>query len=121
MSDACYTARVNTADQVTRNIAKLTLTKNQQGQYNHEDGVTFAAGIKRVLNGTFNAREGTKNGMADLLIKDSELSKIKSTDTLTATDVLNEYKAKAVAESKAAGAVIVPTITVRSDAQSRRG
>ena len=116
MSDACYTARVNTAEQVRLNIEKLTLHKNSNGQYNHDDAITFKAGLERVLTSTFNIRGGGK-GMVALLTKDSALSLIKSTDAETASTVLTEARKEAVQRSKEEDATVTPAFTTRADAQ----
>ena len=71
-----FTVRVNTAEQVKSNVEKLLLTKNNNGQFNHEDAVTFQAGITCVLKSTFN-ENGGGNGMVDLLTKDSALPRAR--------------------------------------------
>ena len=49
MAEACYTARATTKQQVLNGIEKLTLHKNEHGQYTHDTILPFEKGIKRVL------------------------------------------------------------------------
>ena len=49
MAEACYTACATTKQQVLNGIEKLTLHKNEHGQYTHDTILPFEKGIKRVL------------------------------------------------------------------------
>jgi hypothetical protein len=49
MVDACYTARATTKQQVFDGIEKLTLHKNENGQYTHDAILLFQKGTIRVL------------------------------------------------------------------------
>ena len=48
MADACYTARATTKQQVLDGIEKLTLLKNENGQYTHDAILLLQKGIIRV-------------------------------------------------------------------------
>ena len=66
MADACYTAHATTKQQVLDGIEKLTLLKNENGQYTHNAILLFQKGITRVLVSQFNPSD-PGNGMKKLL------------------------------------------------------
>jgi hypothetical protein len=120
MADACFTARATTRDHVKATITKLALPRNSSNQYTHDAITTFFTGMHGMLKSTYNPGD-PGNGMEKLLISStatppSLLSCIRSTDAATITSVLNEARDIADAQSTAQLPVL-PTITVRADAQ----
>jgi hypothetical protein len=117
MADACYTARATTKQQVLDGIEKLTLQKNENGQYTHDAILLFNKGVKRVLASQFNPRD-PGNGMNKLLDDgDNLLTTVKATDAITAGAVLQASKAKADQESLSKGTTVAPAIVKRIEAQ----
>ena len=115
MADACFTARATTREHVREAIEKLALPKNANGQFNHDAATNFNAAIPRVLKGTFNPiNPGC--GMSGLCTKASDLAKMATTSVATVKSVLDDAKAKALAESTPTNTVS-PSITTRSDVQ----
>ena len=122
MSDAAYTARPTNKAMALERLTKLAsaLSKDESGQYKHDDAVKYTELIKRELGGMFNmlAKETGTIGMADLAEKaPNAINRIKSTDAYDASDILRASKRKAEAEGKRLNIVITPDITTRSDAQ----
>ena len=92
MADACYTARATTKQQVLKGIEKLTLHKNENGQYTHDAILLFQKGVTRVLTSQYNPSD-PGNGMKKLLDDgDNLLTRVKATDAVTADAVLKESK-----------------------------
>ena len=120
MADAIYSARGNTRDEVGKRLAKLTLAKNERGQYTHDDVMMYIAALKKVLKGTFNVGD-PGNGMLKLCNgsrgQAGHLAAIKSTDVATRKSVLAASKSEAEAASLAEGSAVAPTITSQNDAQ----
>ena len=115
MSDACYTVRATTRAEVEKAIGKLTLTKNESGQYAHDDILTVGKQIKRILAGQFNPG-ASGPGMTKLLASTpNALTNKKSTDIYTIDSILKQSRAEA--DAKATTPAAVPLITLRSDAQ----
>ena len=84
MTEACYTARATTKQQVLNGINKLTLQTNEHGQYMHDAILLFQKGIQRVLVSPFNTSDPGK-GMVKLLDdRDNILKRVQSTDAITA-------------------------------------
>ena len=121
MSDA-FTARATTRTDVREQIEKLPLVKNANGQYTHDAISRFLDEYERLITSTFNP-SGGDNGMAGLLVKASDLSKVKSTGVATAKGILAFAKQCAEAESKKQGKTVEPEITdfaVAQDIADRR-
>ncbi len=88
MAEACYTARATTKKQVLNGINKLTLHTNEHGQYTHDAILLIQKGIQRVLVSKFNPSDPGK-GMVKLLDDgDNILTRVQSTDAITAGSVL---------------------------------
>ena len=117
MSDAAYTARPTNKAMANERVQKITLEKDETGQYQHDAAVKYIELIKRELRGMFNLLD-RQNGMFLLGDKTTnKINSIKSTDAYDATDILRQSKQKAEKESRSLGAVVTPDITARSDAQ----
>ena len=82
MAEAAYSARASTRSQVLESISELDLNKTENGQYTHDDAANFITGLKTILETTYNLKDAI-NGMSQLLIEDSTISLIKSTDAET--------------------------------------
>jgi hypothetical protein len=118
MSEACYTARTTIRANAKALIAELTLQTNERGQYQHEDAVVFLAGVKRQLGSIFNPEQPGK-GMTLLAEKGSNaLTKLKSTDMHTASEILKASKKEAEDLAKTTGMPQEkPAIETRGDTQ----
>jgi hypothetical protein len=92
MAEACYTARATTKQQVIKGIGKLTLQKNEHGQYTHNAILLLQKGIRCVFVSQFNPSNPGK-GMAKLLKDGSNLfTNVKLTNAITANSVLKAAK-----------------------------
>ena len=90
MAEACYTARATTKQHVLAGIEKLTLLKNENGQYTHDAILLLQKGITRVLISQFNPSD-PGNGIKKLLDDgDNLLTMVKATDAVTAEHVQKE-------------------------------
>ena len=117
MAEACYTARATTKQQVLDGIDKLTLQTNKHGQYMHDAILLLQKGIQHVLISQFNPSDPGK-GMVKILDKgDNILTRIQSTDAITAGSVLKSAKKRADELSTTTGKTILPTFTTRTEAQ----
>ena len=88
MSDACYTVRAMTRAEVEKAIGKISLTKNESGQFAHDDILTVVKQIKRVLAGQFNPGAAGP-GMTKLLADTpNTLTTKRSTDIYTINSIL---------------------------------
>ena len=117
MAEACYTARATTKQQVLDGIDKLTLQTNEHGQYTHNVILLLQKGIQHVLVSQFNPRDPGK-GMVKLLDDgDNILTRIQSTDAITAGSVLKSAKKRADELSTMTGKTILPTFNTRTEAQ----
>ena len=117
MAEACYTARATSKQQVLDGIDKLTLQTNEHGQYTHDTILLLQKGIQRVLVSQFNPSDPGK-GMVKLLDDgDNILTRIQSTDAITAGSVLKSAKKRADDLSTTTGKTILPTFTTRTEAQ----
>jgi hypothetical protein len=117
MAEACYTARATTKQQVLDGINKLTLHTNEHGQYTHDAILLLQKGIQRVLISQFNPSDPGK-GMVKILDEgDNILTRIQSTDAITAGSVLKSAKKRADKLSTTTGKTILPTFTTRTEAQ----
>ena len=116
MADACYTARATTKQQVLDGIEKLTLLKNENGQYTHDAILLLQKGIARVLISQFNPSD-PGNGMKKLLDDgDNILTRVKATDAVTAGSVL--LVSKREAEQKSTTTLpVAPVFAKRIEAQ----
>jgi hypothetical protein len=117
MAEACYMARATTKQQVLDRINKLTLQTNKHGQYTHDVIFLIQKGIQRVLVSQFYPSDPGK-GMVKLLDDgDNILTRVQSTDAITAESVLKLAKKRADALSTTTGKTILPTITAQTEAQ----
>ena len=98
MAEGAFTARASTRAQVYESISKLSFTKSDNGQYTHDDAAIFIAGMETCLATTYNLLN-LLDGMSQLIVKDSDMAKIKSTDGATSKTVLAESKLEAAAAS----------------------
>ena len=106
MAEACYTARAITKQQVLDGIDKLTLQTNEHGQYMHDAILLLQKGIQRVLVSQFKPSDPGK-GMVKLLDDgDNILTRIQSTDAITAGSVLKSGKKRAEELSTTTGKTI---------------
>jgi hypothetical protein len=112
-----YNARSNSKKQTIEHLAHLTLNKDENGQYNHDDAVKFCDNVEKELKGRFNLLD-RKNGMALLMSSTTnKINAVKSSDAYDATDVLRKSQKEAAAISQSTGTTAVPDITTRTDAQ----
>ena len=117
MAEACYTARATTKQQVLDGFEKLTLAKNEHGQFTHDAILLLCKGIKRVLISQFNPSD-PGNGMTKLLeAGDNILTLVKATDAITAESVLAESKAEATRLTTLTGIAVQPVFVKRIEAQ----
>jgi len=117
MAEACYTARATTKQQVLDRINKLTLQTNEHGQYMHDAIFLLQKGIQHVLVSQFNPSD-PGNCMVKLLNDGNNiLTRIQSTDAITAGSVLKLAKKCADELSTTTGKTILPTFTTRTEAQ----
>ena len=115
MSDACYTVRATTRAEVSKSIGKLSLTKNAEGQFGHDDILTLIKQITRIFAGQFNP-SASGPGMTKLLdARPNALNNKKSSDVFTIESVLREARDEAAAARTTPPTE--PLITLRSDAQ----
>ena len=66
MEDTCFTARTATKQSIVTKIGRLSLWRNDSGQYMHAAITQPEKGIQRVLKQQYNPTGGA-NGMLDLL------------------------------------------------------
>jgi hypothetical protein len=117
MAEACYTARATTKQQVLDRINKLTLQTNKHGQYMHDAILLIQKGIQRVLVSQFNPSDPGK-GMVKLLDKgDNILTRVQSTNAITAGSVLELAKKRADKLLTTTGKTVLPTFTTQTEAQ----
>ncbi len=117
MSEACYTARATTKQQVIEGIGKLALQTNEHGQYTHNAILLLQKGIHCVLVSQFNPSNPGKGMEKPLKDGTNLLTNVKLTDAITANSVLKAAKARVDAASKASSTTITPTITSQLEAQ----
>ena len=95
----------------------MTLHTNKHGQYTHNAILLIQKGIQRVLISQFNPSE-PGNGMVKLLDDgDNILTRVQSTDAITAESVLKSAKKRADTLSTTTVKTILPTITAQTEAQ----
>jgi hypothetical protein len=117
MAEACYTARATTKQQVLGGIDKLTLQTNEHGQYTHDAILLLQKDIECILVSQFNPSDPGK-GMVKLLDDGNNiLTRIQSTDVITAGSVLKLAKKRADKLSTTTGKTILPTFTTQTEAQ----
>jgi len=117
MAEACYTARATTKQQVLDGISKLTLQANKHGQYMHNAILLIQQGIQGVLVSQFNPSDPGK-GMVKLLDNGNNiLTRVQSTNAITAGSVLKLAKKQADKLSATTGKTILPTFTTQTEAQ----
>jgi hypothetical protein len=111
MAEACYTARATTKQQVIDGINKLTLQTNEHGQYTHNAILLIQKGIQRVLVSQFNPSDPGK-GMVKLPDNGNNiLTRVQSTNAITAGFVLKSAKKRADKLSTTTGKIVLPTFT----------
>ncbi len=111
MAEACYTAQTTTKQQVLDGINKLTLHTNEHGQYTHDAILPIQKGIQHVLVSQFNLSDPGK-GMVKLLDDgDNILTRVQSTDAITAGSVLKLAKKRADELLTTTGKTVLPTFT----------
>jgi hypothetical protein len=121
MVEACYTARATTKQQVLDGINKLTLQTNEHEQYTHDAILLNQKGIQRVLVSQFNPSNPGK-GMVKLLNDgDNILTRVQSTDAITAGSVLKAARAWADDLSKTTEKTLLPIFTTQMEAQEEAG
>ncbi len=111
MAEACYTAWAITKQQVLERIDKLTLQTNELGQYMHDAILLLQKGIQCVLVGQFNPSVPGKDMVKLLGNGNNILTRIQSTDAITAGSVLKSAKKRADKLSTTTGKTILPTFT----------
>jgi hypothetical protein len=95
MAEACYMAWATTKQQVLDGINKLTLQTNEHGQYTHDAILLLQKGIQCILVSQFNPSNPGK-GMVKLLDNGNNiLTRVKSTDAITAGSVITVAKKRA--------------------------
>jgi len=117
MAEACYTARATTKQWVLDRINKLTLQTNEYGQYTHNAILLLQKGIQHVLVSQFNPSDPGK-GMVKLFDDGNNiLTRVQSTDAITAGSVLKSAKKRADKLSTMTGKSVLPTFHTRTEAQ----
>jgi len=117
MAEACYTAWATTKQQVLDGINKLTLQTNKHGQYTHDAILLLQKGIQRVLVSQFNPSDPGK-GMVKLLDDgDNILTRVQSTDAITAESILKSAKKRADELLTTTDKTVFPTFNTRTEAQ----
>jgi hypothetical protein len=117
MAEACYTAWATTKQQVLNRINKLTLQTNKHGQYTHDAILLLQKGIQRVLVSQFNPSNPGK-GMVKLLNDGNNiLTRVKSTNVITAGSVIKAAKNRVDKLSTMTGKTVLSTFTAQTEAQ----
>ena len=89
----------------------MTLHTNEHGQYTHDAILLIQKGIQRVLVSQFNPSDPGK-GMVKLLDDgDNILTRVHSTDAITAGSVLKSAKKRADELTTMTGITVLPTFT----------
>ena len=84
-----FKVRGDTWEQVQKAIKELTLSKNGDGSYAHDNTQIFKKQVERVLNPQFYDDNDGKHDMQDLLSGTSNsLTRTKSTKTFTRASVI---------------------------------
>ena len=86
MADAAYTARATARDQIESELATVKLA-NDGGAFTHEALQCYIDEVGRVLMGVYNADNPT-NGVYDLLVDGSSLSRITTRHHYNADKIL---------------------------------
>jgi hypothetical protein len=117
MSEACYTARAMTKQQILDGVNKSTLQTNKHGQYMHYAIWLLQRGILHVLISQFNPRNPGK-GMEKLLNNSNNLlTLVKSADAIMAGSIIKAAKKRADKLTAMTGKTVLPSITAQTDAQ----
>ena len=111
MAEACYTARATTKQQVLDRISKLTLQSNKHGQYTHDAILLIQKGIRCVLVSQFDPSDPGKGMVKHLNNGDNILTRVQSTNAITAVSVLKSAKKRADELSATTGKTVLPTFT----------
>ena len=120
MSDACYTARAATRDQVFAQLDKLSLPKSNNNQYNHAAAHKYTINVKRVLKSTFYPG-APGHGMSGLLTSSKDATNPSAVAAITSVDVatVDTVLAESIATAKAATTedkIVQPVIITQADA-----
>ena len=94
MTDACYTMRATTREQVTEYIQKIDLPSTNKN-YQYDNAVNLFANSHRVLTSIYNLTVSDGLVMSKLLDADSSISAIKSTDIATINSIIKKSNARA--------------------------
>ncbi len=105
MADLVFTARVTIWTQVANEIRRLSLPKNESGQYTHANITQLKKGIERILKQQYNPTGGDHGMLAILTLNNYGP---KANKTITAADVINMSKKEAKAESTTTGTTVHP-------------
>ncbi len=117
MVEACYMAQATTKQQVLNRINKLTLQTNEHGQYTHNAILLIQKGIQRVLVSQFNPSDPGK-GMVKLLDNGNNiLTRVQSTNAITAGSILKSAKKQADELSTTTDKTVLPTFATQTEAQ----
>jgi hypothetical protein len=114
MADLVFTARIMIRTQIANKIGRLSLPKNESGQYMHTNITQLKKGIERILKQQYNPAGGDHRMLAILALNNYGP---KANKTITTANVLNMSKKEAEAESTATGTTVHPKIMSRADAQ----
>ena len=113
MSDACYTARASTRNEVIKDMSKIKLTKNATGQYVHDDILIAINQVTKIFALLYN-QSTSGPGMALLL--DSTVGALTN-KKLTGVFKIESVLKKSKDEAAAAGTNVEPKITLHSNVQ----
>jgi hypothetical protein len=105
---------MNIRTQVANKIGRLSLPKNESGQYMHANITQLKKGIKRILKQQYNPAGGDYGMLAILALNNYGP---KANKMITTANMINMSKKEAKAESTAMGTTVRPKITSRADAQ----
>jgi hypothetical protein len=111
MAEACYTAQATMKQQVLDGINKLTLQTNKHGQYTHNAILLIQKGIQRVLVSQFSPIDPGKGTVKLLDDGNNILTRVQSTNAITAGSVLKSAKKQADKLSTTTGKTVLPTFT----------
>ena len=87
MANTCFTACTATKQSIVTKIGRLSLWRNDSGQYTHAAITQLEKGIQRVLKQQYNPTGGA-NGMLNLIIANN--AGAQANKIATAADMLCE-------------------------------
>ena len=109
MADTCFTAQTATKQSIVTKIGRLSLRRNDSGQYTHAAIAKLEKGIQRVLKQQYNPAGGV-NSMLNLIIPNNVGP--QANKTATAADILRESKQEADNRAAQKGIAVMPEITL---------